>query len=54
MKPCKKFTEQEIEMLQEMIDFPMVYKLSDKGISTINSILEKVKSINNEEYGDNL
>lgn len=43
-----KFTEKEIEMLQEMVDFPTAYKLTDTGVATIKSILKKVETINNQ------
>ena len=43
-----KFTEKEIEMLQEMVDFPSAYKLTDTGVTTIKSILKKAETINNQ------
>lgn len=43
-----KFTEREINMLQEMIDFPGSYKLTEFGVSTIASILKKVEIINQQ------
>lgn len=43
----KKFTDKEIEMLQEMVDFPEAYKLTPKGVNTIKSILKKIETINN-------
>jgi hypothetical protein len=43
-----KFTEREIEMLKEMIDFPSSYKLTEFGVSTITSILKKAEIINNQ------
>jgi hypothetical protein len=42
----KKFTDKEIEMLQEMVDFPEAYKLTPKGVDTIESILKKITEIN--------
>ena len=44
-----KFTEREINMLQEMIDFPDSYKLTELGVSTIASILKKVEIINQQK-----
>lgn len=44
-----KFTETEIEMLKEMIDFPKVYKLTDTGVTTIKSILKKAETINSQD-----
>ncbi len=41
-----KFTDTEIEMLQEMVDFPNAYKLTPKGVDTIKSILKKITEIN--------
>jgi len=43
-----KFTDQEVNMLKEMIDFPNSYKLTEFGVSTITSILKKVESINQQ------
>lgn len=44
-----KFTEKEIEMLQEMVDFPTAYKLTDTGVTTIKSILKKAEIINKQQ-----
>ncbi len=44
-----KFTEKEIEMLKEMIDFPKVYRLTDTGLTTIKSILKKAEIINSQD-----
>ena len=44
-----KFTEKEIEMLQEMVDFPDAYHLTLKGVDTIESILKKAETINNQQ-----
>lgn len=44
-----KFTEKEIEMLKEMVDFPSVYKLTDTGVTTIKSILKKAEIINKQK-----
>ena len=44
-----KFTEKEIEMLQEMVDFPSAYKLTPKGVATIKSILKKAETINKQQ-----
>lgn len=45
----QKFTDQEVNMLQEMIDFPSSYKLTEFGINTITSILKKVEIINKQK-----
>lgn len=44
-----KFTETEIEMIDEMISFPGVYNLTPKGVECAKVILEKMKKINTEE-----
>jgi hypothetical protein len=44
-----KFTEKEIDMLQEMVDFPSAYKLTKTGVTTIKSILKKVETINKQK-----
>lgn len=41
-----KFTETEIEMLEQMIDLPDAYCLTNIGIETITSIYNKIKKIN--------
>lgn len=41
-----KFTKQEIECLQDMVDFPDAFDLTPKGEETVKSILDKVKKIN--------
>ena len=45
----KKFTDKEIEMLQEMVDFPDAYHLTPKGVETIESILKKITEINKQQ-----
>jgi hypothetical protein len=43
-----KFTDQEIDLIQEMIDFPSAYRLMPKGQKAVKSILEKMKTINKQ------
>lgn len=43
-----KFTETEVEMLEQMVDLPDAYNLTDIGIKTITTIYNKVKEINSE------
>ncbi len=45
----KKFTDKEIEMLQEMVDFPDAYHLTPKGVETIESIIKKAEIINKQQ-----
>lgn len=44
-----KFTDQEMDLIQEMIDFPKVYRLMPKGQNAVKSILEKMKTINSQD-----
>ena len=41
-----KFTDKEILMLEDMIDFPQAFKLTPEGIKTIKSIYNKISEIN--------
>lgn len=43
-----KFTDQEMNLIQEMIDFPDAYRLMPKGQKAVESILEKMKTINSQ------
>ena len=43
-----EFTPEEVEMLEEIKLFPKVYNLSEKGITTIKNIFEKVKKISEQ------
>ena len=44
-----KFTDQELDLIQEMVDFPEAYRLMPKGQKAVKSILEKMKTINNQQ-----
>ena len=44
-----KFTSKEVEMLEEMNWFPSAFNLTGKGRTTIKTIFEKVKKINETE-----
>lgn len=44
-----KFTPEEVEMLEEMYPFPIVYRLVGKEKLTIVNTLKKVKKINETE-----
>lgn len=41
-----KFTDKEIQMLEDMIDFPEAFKLTPEGIKTIKSIYNKITKTN--------
>ncbi len=41
-----KFTDKEIQMLEDMIDFPEAFKLTSEGIKTIKSIYKKITETN--------
>lgn len=41
-----KFTDKEIQMLEDMIDFPEAFKLTPEGIKTIKSIYSKITKTN--------
>ena len=43
-----EFTKAELEFLEEMIDFPKVYRLSDYGLETAKSLHDKIKKIVNK------
>lgn len=40
-----KFTDQEKELLQEMLDFPSSYKLTPKGVEVVKGLLKKIQEI---------
>lgn len=40
-----KFTDQEKELLQEMLDFPQSYKLTPKGVEVVRGLLKKIQEI---------
>lgn len=44
----QKFTEKEIDMLQEMVDFPSAYRLTSSGLRLVKSILKKVENVNKQ------
>ena len=41
-----KFTDKEIQMIEDMIDFPQAFKLMPEGIKTIKSIYNKIIKTN--------
>jgi len=43
-----KFTDQEIEIIQDMVGFPDTY-ITTKGVDTIETILKKPETINNQK-----
>ena len=43
-----KFTDQEIEIIQEMVGFTDTY-ITTKGVDTIETILKKPETINNQK-----
>lgn len=38
-------TKEHIELLEEMIAFPQVYRLTDHGLETIKDLLEQIKPL---------
>lgn len=38
-------TQEHLDLLEEMIDFPQVYRLSDDGLETVKSLYKELLKI---------
>ena len=46
-------TQEHFDLLEEMIDFPQVYRLSDYGLETIKSLYKELLKIKENETANN-